>query len=451
VGQPPRGYRPRVAHRALDGSWDLKRARLTRAGRLLVVTQTFSINVPSWLNPKRWVSNLKQWAGNAGRWVVSGVAGRTPPLERCGRSAPDWFRIDKRSDLVHTCTIDNAGRGEIQIKSNRGISAEVRIPGNPSYVWVEEQPTPLRRLLPYDSDRRVILGPGKRMTVGYDRPARDFDGTFSVYQDTGWAQLDNVLRAVLDQVGTALPIDAAVMFTWVKCGSGARLSITDEWLSGPELSKVVKCMVETLTVLATDPQTAIKAVQELGGGHLDAAELVERAKKAIVVGRLIEMYPLIQATAIHDIEDSMRALLKGGNDQIRLNMSGGGESSLAPPRQAPVTPPVDPPVTLPGRPTVVPPAPPLPSPKPYAGNLRVVVYGGGHVGVAFDVGWQAGRDPVICHFFRDGVEVFTAQCGTYSSKQFYGVPAGTHTWHATVSDRFGVYSDPTNTVVRYSD
>lgn len=89
-------------------------------------------------------------------------------------------------------------------------------------------------------------------------------------------------------------------------------------------------------------------------------------------------------------------------------------------------------------------------PKPYSGNLRAVVYGGGHVGVAFDVGWAAGRDPVVCHFYRDGVEVFTAQCGTHSSKQFYGVPAGTHTWHAVVTDFFGVASSPTNSVTVYS-
>lgn len=94
--------------------------------------------------------------------------------------------------------------------------------------------------------------------------------------------------------------------------------------------------------------------------------------------------------------------------------------------------------------------PPPPAPKPSASNLRAVVYGGGHVGIAYDVGWQAGRDPVTCHFFRDGVEVFTAQCGTSSSKQFFGVPAGTHSWYATVSDQFGVYSDPTNTVTVFS-
>ena len=96
------------------------------------------------------------------------------------------------------------------------------------------------------------------------------------------------------------------------------------------------------------------------------------------------------------------------------------------------------------------PQPPA-GPKPYAGNLIAVVYGGGHVGIAFDVGWQAGRDPVVCRTYRDGVLVAQDQCGTRSSRQFYGVPAGTHSWYATVTDRFGVVSDPTNTVTVYSN
>ncbi|GAA1382279.1 hypothetical protein [Catellatospora chokoriensis] len=94
------------------------------------------------------------------------------------------------------------------------------------------------------------------------------------------------------------------------------------------------------------------------------------------------------------------------------------------------------------------PPPPPSQPKPSATNLVVVIYGGGHVGVAFDVGWQAGRDPVTCHFFIDGSEAFTAQCGTHSSKQFYGIAAGQHSFYATVSDQFGVYSDPTATISR---
>jgi hypothetical protein len=94
--------------------------------------------------------------------------------------------------------------------------------------------------------------------------------------------------------------------------------------------------------------------------------------------------------------------------------------------------------------------PPQPAPKPTISNFVVVVYTNepGHVGVAYDVGWQAGRDPVTCHFFIDGQEAFTAQCGTHSSKQFYGISQGQHSFYATVSDQFGVYSDPSPTSVQ---
>ncbi len=99
--------------------------------------------------------------------------------------------------------------------------------------------------------------------------------------------------------------------------------------------------------------------------------------------------------------------------------------------------------------TSVPATQPPVQPRPTARDLVVVIYGGGHVGVAFEVGWQAGRDPVTCHFFRDGVEVFTAQCGTHSSKQFYNVPVGNHSFYATVTDRFGVASEPTAIITKY--
>lgn len=120
-----------------------------------------------------------------------------------------------------------------------------------------------------------------------------------------------------------------------------------------------------------------------------------------------------------------------------------------PGQPAPPSPPATaPPATAPP-PTSPPATPPPAPPRPTARDLVVVIYGGGHVGVAFEVGWQAGRDPVTCHFFRDGVEVFTAQCGTHSSKQFYNVPVGNHSFYATVTDRFGVASEPTATITKY--
>jgi hypothetical protein len=115
--------------------------------------------------------------------------------------------------------------------------------------------------------------------------------------------------------------------------------------------------------------------------------------------------------------------------------------------QPPVTiPPTQPPVTQPP-PTRPPTTSPAPA-GPTARDLVVVVYGGGHVGVAFEVGWRAGRDPVTCHFLIDGAEVFTAQCGTHASKQFYGVGAGAHSFEAFVTDREGIRSNRLGPLVR---
>lgn len=127
-------------------------------------------------------------------------------------------------------------------------------------------------------------------------------------------------------------------------------------------------------------------------------------------------------------------------------------ATTKPPAQPPTTPaqqPQPPQPQPPRQPEPPQPPPPPPAPKPIAANLVVVPHGGGRVGVAFDVGWQSGRDPVTCHFFIDGREAFTAQCGTRSSKQFSGISPGEHSFYATVSDRFGVFSDPTATIVKH--
>jgi hypothetical protein len=119
------------------------------------------------------------------------------------------------------------------------------------------------------------------------------------------------------------------------------------------------------------------------------------------------------------------------------------------PQPDPVPAPDPAPALPPPAPASPPPAPnPPPPPVPRASNLVVVIYGGGHVGVAFDVGWQSGRDPVTCHFLIDGAPAFTAQCGTHASKQFYGVTPGDHTFSAYVTDREGARSVTLGPVTR---
>jgi hypothetical protein len=326
VGRRPTGFAPRVAHLADDGRWDIKRARLTRGHRLEIRTRSFSYNVPAWLQPKRWVSNLKQWAKDAGNWVASGLGGRTSPLTNCGAAAPPWFGFDKASDLVHVCSIDNAGRAEIQLKSNRGITVEVDVPGNPAYVWVEDQPWWLRTRLRWNANQIVLLGPGQRMTVGYDRPSDAFSGDFRVADDTWRAFLDDAARDIIDQIDEAFSPGWALTYVWPQCITGAD-PVAGKWVDPPGVAAFVECMFQSLTALVRDPEDAVKVAQLAGGDKAGALELVKRARALTVAGRVLDFYPELQATAIHDIDDSLRALLKGGNDRVTVSMTGSGVPS----------------------------------------------------------------------------------------------------------------------------
>jgi hypothetical protein len=321
VGRPPRGTVPRVAHRMHNGNWELKAARLAPGGRLVLSTRSFSINLPSWLSPSSLWNDLTQWTKNVGNWVASGVGGRTAPLTCSG--APDWFSWQKQSELVHVCGITNAGRGEIQIKSNRGITLDVRVPGNPAYVWVERQPWSIRRLMPWlDPNHRVFLGPGETMTVGYDRPAETVDGTFSITGSSMGAYIDDGARAFLDFVANSrLGADSGVLlsYTWLQCGAGIDLNISTlaSVDPAPSLGAFVACMMRSLVTLNDEPARAVSLVQQLGGDRATVDQLVQRAKAFSAIGRLIDAWPAVQATVSQALE---RALGIIGNDRISLHI-----------------------------------------------------------------------------------------------------------------------------------
>lgn len=323
VGRAPRSFRPRIAHRAPDGSWNLVPARLTRSGRLVVRTKTFSGNFPSWLNPQQWRSNLEQWARNAGQWVASGVAGRTPSLGNCEPPKPAWFSFEKRSDMVHVCAIDNKGRAEIQLKSNRGITVEVNVPGNPTYVWVENQPWELRKRLPWDANRIVLLGPGQRMTVGYDRPPTAQGAEFKLSGSTPRAFADDAARALFDLVADrTLSVEALMLYTWAQCGANLQRSLTGATSDPPRsIGAFVGCQITSVPTLLDRDEEAVRLVQRMGGDKKGLQKLLEDVKQFKRAVKLFELYPFIQATAIQALDDGLRTHLGGGSDDrvpIRL-------------------------------------------------------------------------------------------------------------------------------------
>lgn len=357
VGRAPAGFVATVLHRGRHGQWQRRVARRTRGGHLVIRTRRFSLNLPSWI--VRWGRDVRQWSSDLGHWVVSGVAGRTSPLT-CGNSAPSWFSYDKESDLVHTCSIDNAGRAEIQLESNRGITEDISVPGTPAYVWVEDQPWPLRRLLQnvgFDSAHRVLLGPGERMTVGYTRPTASFDDRFGIADDTGPAFLDDMLRAALDKVVGAVLDEhhqaLLLVYTEAQCAADLHLSLTDGPLDPAEnAGQMLGCMVQELPGQLANPA----ALQAIGLDALDTDALTSATRAVKSVAKAIDWYPFFQATAFHDIDDGLRSLLYDGNDSVYVHI----DAAPAQPGPTPL-------------PTPSPPPSPTPTPQPAPSTRGVTI------------------------------------------------------------------------------
>jgi hypothetical protein len=87
---------------------------------------------------------------------------------------------------------------EVQIKSNRGVSLEVTVPGDRSYVWVQGESWAWRqavaRGLGFDPNRTVILPAGATMTVGYPRAATSAPFSFFVTGATWGGATDTFIR-----------------------------------------------------------------------------------------------------------------------------------------------------------------------------------------------------------------------------------------------------------------
>ena len=354
TGRLPRGFRPRVAHVTADGAWSLQVARVTPGGRLQVRTRSFSSVVPAWLNPAQWLSNLQQWGHNAANWVASGTGGRTEPPSGCGANGPDWFGFDKQSDLVHVCSIDNKGRGEIQIKSNRGLSQVIHVPGEPSYVWVENLPDSLRRVLPWSKASAVVLGPGQLMTVGYARPQADTSLVFTSSIHAGWAHIDNLVRASLDVLD--MPRDRwylVVGVAYAKCLGDVTPSIGELPIDTELGVREAFCVLDVVEEVVQDPERAVRLAAEVGLDAESRDRLLAGARGLSAIAKRTAGIGLVKDYAVRSIDDALRDLLKDGNDRIAVTMAGSGSPSAVTPG--------------PAQPPAQGPAPQQPGPQPQPG------------------------------------------------------------------------------------
>ena len=289
--RPTKDAVPVVAHRKHDGTWELLPAK-PKDGTITVRARSFSPHIPALARPARLVRSL-------GHTLASGLGGRTSPLHCSG--APSWFHLaEGHSDLAHVCATTNHNRGrtvaEGRLKSNRGVSVEVTVPGYPAYAWVEGQSWKMRqaygRKEGCDPNRTVILPPGATMTVGYPRAGNGGHGRFSVQSATPLAFQDTIGR---DLVSLALGGTDPTLIGRAEFECSAGLSRNPvSWEADPaSIAKWAKCMTTSLVSTLTDEKEAAKVANRLGIGR-DVAWRARAIRSLNRAGWIVALVPGFQ-------------------------------------------------------------------------------------------------------------------------------------------------------------
>ena len=138
VSAPPSDSEPVSLHIAGDGTWEFEPASYAE-GTLTLSTNSFSIQLPGFLNPVKLLNSLFGGAVNL-------VGLRTSPPD-CGQ-APGWADLGGNSVITHHClSTSSDGVPELVIRSNRSYWIQVNVPEPNRYVWVDSMPAWLQRVL----------------------------------------------------------------------------------------------------------------------------------------------------------------------------------------------------------------------------------------------------------------------------------------------------------------
>jgi hypothetical protein len=114
-------------------------------------------------------------------------------------------------------------------------------------------------------------------------------------------------------------------------------------------------------------------LQAIGLDSLDVDALTAATRSVKAVAKAIDWYPFFQATAFHDIDDSLRSLLKDGNDHVDISLTAAPKTTPTP----------GPTPTVPSSPVGTTPTTPTAPPSASATHVNIYDnYGGGAAGHA---------------------------------------------------------------------
>ena len=232
--------------------------------------------------------------------------------------------------MVHVCAKTNNGRAEVQIKSNRGVTLEVHRPGSPQYLWVQDQPTVVRRAfgaaLHYDPSSWVLLPAGDTMTLGYTQPATTQNLTFTISGRTWRANVHTVLQDIVNYAaGLAADSNAALFLGYMISECSLGVSTSSYHLDTGSMVDFLQCVSSRLVDVVKSPQAITAFAERFGGGAADAAALDATIKAAQSQFKLVALIaPALRATFGNALDGIQNLLTKGSSDAFRVTLKGSG-------------------------------------------------------------------------------------------------------------------------------
>jgi hypothetical protein len=286
---PPPGAIPAILHLTPTGRWERDHTYYSDGAYVAPSVRSFSPRIGGYIRDLIDVG-------------TDLLTGRTDPSQDCDPDPYGWVTTGSppADGSFHVCLRKNAAPGgvervEIEIKSNRGVAMWITLPTHArDFLWVEGDNTwstvaPILNALDGDEDfDRVLLGPGRRLTVGYTRPVGAGPRLdFSSYQNN-YSQLASLAYAFFGDVGADIALLSAFRCVIDASSEAGRFVPLGEI----EFKEVLGCMLglaDVLRPLLTSSREAAiaeymhlvaKGRLQLSAGAVDGiGEMVDRAQR----------------------------------------------------------------------------------------------------------------------------------------------------------------------------
>lgn len=305
---------PVALHKPRNGPWETMAVSLTEDGLPYLMVNGFSGYILGFIP-------IPEWITGALDSIADYATQRTDP-RACPGGAPQWSSLRNDTTLVHLCAITNvdaasgAPRAEIQVQSNRRYFQFVSVPPDNDYLWVADQPDPLRQAIGKITGgdwRRTALLPGNGwFTAGYRQPAQTENKQFNAeitYASAAFSLVTSLLGLKTQEASSLVGIAFVTGVCIFEFAGG---------LSWDAAKDFLECFFSKALENLDNPDLALRSAMDFYGEQAYAKSAEQQLRKSADrirwlgrVIRIIGIGGLIQ-TAFWQLPDAFSAM---GNDK----------------------------------------------------------------------------------------------------------------------------------------